>query len=552
MVGEGWRRAISAPQSGCTGFVGNEVFAKCLVKVYILCLAAWMLVSCFAAPSCPPTQPCPVTPSTHYSQPIIFTPLAHEYPFPATVESSTTTPTPLPVFSPTPSSTHIPIPTATQLLPTVSPPVQTVTADHLPLITHDILYISGFQLNRWDHATGKIVTLAGPTFIPGQGIPPGSVIDYSASQDGKWIALSIFVGPAERDYQIILLDSETGHQTPIIEVSDIGAPLELQMSPDGKWLAYILQDKLGNQPITATPTASTIAYFDPPHGGIVEAGKIWAVQIAQPGIPIEIGNCAIKLFPLSIRIPCRSMLWSPDSLSVAWSDGVGLWIVSPKTQARLLVENEISMGNMGNFYEQQAWSPSGNYLLAETRHYEGSDRVVVDVLSGKVAEVENSHLYSMSAAQMAWMLDDRLFVVRPGQYDSNVLAMGEIYRFDPKLTYLFKEGSIIIPAQESLPLAPIQIDESHLGFLEINTDFANDQDRGVYFFDMTHFQLSKVISIMPLMVQDARLNILWAPDGSSVLITGDGYYLALTDGSVLFDLSPVFGTAWKFTWVEEP
>ena len=247
--------------------------------------------------------------------------------------------------------------------------------------------------------------------IPRRGIPPGSVIDYSSSRDGKLIAITVFVGPQDRDYKIDLLDPATGSQTPVVDALDNAWSLDLEMSPDGKWLAYILQDKLGTQPATATPSALMIAYNSPPHGGMVQAGKIWAVRTDQPASAIEVGYCAMKMFSDNILIPCRNLLWSSDSKSLAWSDGVGLWVVRPGKPARLVVENEISPGNMGNFYWQQAWSPSGNYLLAESKHYEGSDRVVVDVLSGNIAKVENSHLYSMPAARMTWLMDDRLFVI---------------------------------------------------------------------------------------------------------------------------------------------
>lgn len=485
-------------------------------------------------------------PSSAYPASNVPVPVDQVYPYPAAIIPPE--PTYTPAFTPTPSITPTPFPTPTQLLPTVSPPVQTVVADHLPPITHDLLFISDPYLKRWDHVTSEIVTLAGPISIPVRGIPPGSVIDYSSSRDGKRIAITVFVGPQDRDYKIYLLDPATGSQIPVLDVLDSARPLDLKMSPDGKWLAYILQDKLGMQPATATPSTLTIAYTSPPRGGIVEAGKIWAVQTDQPGTAIEVGYCAIKIYLPNIRIPCHDLLWSPDSKSIAWSDGVGLWVANPGTLARLVIENEPWGKSMGNYYWQQAWSPSSNYILARASHFEGDDRVVIDILSGQATVLPNSFEYSVPAAQITWLQDERLFVVRPGLETMNLVATGESWRFNPHTSSLFLEGSFLIPVKASYPLSPFQIDETHLGFVMVNPDFANHQERGIYIFDIPRFRLEKVTGIMP----HARINASWVPDGSAVLITGEGAYLAPTDGSALYELNAVLKYAWHFTWLESP
>jgi len=144
-------------------------------------------------------------------------------------------PTITPGPSPTPSPSQTPLPTETATaLPTIVPPIQTVTADHLPTLEHDLLFLNEGRLMHWDHITSHIETLVGPE-TTGEQSMVGVITKFMISDNGQIVALEQMTGSSGSAYQIQLLDLNTRRAMSLYQGISSGlGVLGMAFSPDGE------------------------------------------------------------------------------------------------------------------------------------------------------------------------------------------------------------------------------------------------------------------------------------------------------------------------------
>lgn len=197
-------------------------------------------------------------------------------------------------------------------------------SDHLPQLTRDLLFLDNSKLMRWNHATGQLEILVGPETFDnfqavrniafasiGPGLVLGSVLSFSVSEDGQKIAV-VVADTAPDKYNLMLFDLPTHHLTFVYQGTSQGLGLlDMAISPDGQWLAYIPQDLAPPVIPTDTPVATSTPYpmnlsqdlrpregqdhvglvARPLSGGGPRSGVIYAVRIDAPDERIEVGHC---------------------------------------------------------------------------------------------------------------------------------------------------------------------------------------------------------------------------------------------------------------------
>lgn len=493
-----------------------------------------------------------------YPPPATATPLS--YPRPTSVPVPASPPaTSLPTSTPLPTRTPWPAPTPIAL-PTIVPPIQPATADHLPRVTHDLLFLGQGTLMRWNHATGQIETLVGPeevsrapsvrkvAFAGGPPSPSGTVTSFSVSADGRKVALGRVKDAAS--YELAVLDTDT-HQ--IRSLAEVTGLLGMSISPDGRWVAYVEQ---GSRP-TATGTAGLAAPRARPRvGGGSRYGMIYAVATDAPNQRIEVGFCAEERMQETMH-GCKGFLWSPNSQMIVWSDGRGVWLAElGGAGARKLASNTIVMPREeGGFYYPQAWSPAGHYLLLIIGYWEGSSYGVLDTQASRVGKLPNTFWYVGPSPHAIWMNDGRLLITRPAQYGGNRPPSIEIRHIDPTHEALsVSDEWVPIPVGwGDVPIAPMQLENGSLAFGLVNTSNTDYQARGLYAVGLNDRVPHKLNGLPPAGTVFS-MEIVWAPDGSGAIVQDQamGWLLYVpADDRVLYDLHPALGD-WTccFTWIK--
>jgi hypothetical protein len=481
--------------------------------------------------------------------------------------------TPPPTVTPLPTS--IPLPTLKPTsLPTIIPPIQSVTADHLPQISHDLLFLNNGRLTLWDHLTGQIEILVGPetastpsiqpvAFMTGPGSPYGSVNGFSVSNDGTKIALSRVV--AFTNYEIAFFDLGTRQLTSVYQGGSQGDDLlGMSISPDGQWIAYIPQDLSSSQD-HRRPLGLAAPALYPSAGGGIRSGTIYAVRTDQLGEPIPVGVCGSGSAQDYSR-DCVGMLWSPDSGSIAWSDGRGIWLAQLGHVAKQLITSTLAMpNNQGQgVYTARSWSPSGRYILMTVSHYEGGTIAVLDAETANLAALPNSFEYSYPGPKVSWINQDQLFVLRPGQGMGGVDPSAETWQVNNVVTLtLVRDRSAIVPVgPESILDEPTQLSNGRLAFAVLNTSNSNYLGRGLYVSDEHDLAAHKINGLPPMKAandegQIFNVDISWSPDGVGAIIydwdSGQVLYVR-ANGNDLYDLQSVmdeniYGTC-CFVWIK--
>lgn len=520
-----------------------------------------MLAACILS-GCQPISTSTIIPS--YSEPV------NTRAFPTAAKPSETSPlTPTAVPSITSTPLFTPHPKAPTFTPRVSPTpfiypfFQTPPPDHLPEISENLLFVSSQNtLKRWNHLTGQVEVLIGPD-AEFQENSAFNVIDYSPSLHSSLIAAWVLPADSPKTSQVTLLDLSTQQQFTVAQIP-LPWPVKIALSPDGKWLAYIRPDYPLNPQGWSTP--GYLSSFRSPLPGGSYTGKVWIIPTRQPEQAREIGSCTSERFNPNIVIDCRGILWSPDSQALAWSDGRGLWIFRHGETPRLLVENGYHPGGngMGDFYVQISWSPSGDHLLVRSGHYEGSDRFFVDVASSVKAAIPGSHEYIMDPAQIIWLEDDRLFIVRPAER-RNILAQpelpvrSEIWYYDPLTASVIKEMGLDVsfpetaePPPYAYPYAPAQISAHQFAWAMLNNDPKDTLIRGIYVFDLDRQEISRRVDLPPISQQSASM-LEWASDGSTAILSMKDHLILIDiSNSRLYELLPILEAATNFTWMPDP
>jgi hypothetical protein len=477
-----------------------------------------------------------------------------------------------PNLTATPQPTWTPSPTFTPtLLPTIVPPIHTPVAGQLPRMTYDLLFLGKYSLMRWNHRTGQIETLVAPdiqgernwgrnqkvAWMAGPGSPDGSVSSFSVSADGQKIALRRISGSTASE--IDLFEMSTRQTTPLVQAP--GQDLvHVSISPDGQWVAYIQVGSFPSVPTILTPPGGyrTGLALSPaiPVGGGTSAGMIYAVRTDAPDRRIEVGYCAEERTE-EHWWECSGFVWSPDSRSIAWNDGRGVWVAELGQPARQLVSNSIGMppSSGGGVYQAHAWSPLGRYLLARVGHWEGSSQGVIDTQTGNLARIPDTFELPFPGPRVAWMQDGRLFILRPADPRTGSELSAEIWRVDGDHEPMLNREIEFLPGigLGNYGVAPTQLMDGRLAFGVVNGSPTNYRDRGLYFVDLNELVPRKVNGLPPVEERGdmgwstiGMVNVYWSPDGSGAIFEDLGFdptnrplLYVPTDGSPLIDLRPV-------------
>lgn len=465
----------------------------------------------------------------------------------ATVSLPTVTPSPIP--SPTP--TIVPIST-----PTSVPPIRPVTAEQLPFISHDLLFINESGLVRWNYITSQLEVLV----ASGPWASYGGIQSFSVSFDGQRVVLE---GRKTVDeYEVALLDLENGQLASLMLSELPGQFRGLSIFPDGAWVAYIVPGALPSG--TAQHHLRLASHQARLIAGGYNYGLIYAVRTDAPDHRIEVGFCSEERSQREWRT-CMGFRWSPDSRAILWSDARGVWLAELGQDAKLLVPHTIGISptQASSTVELRTWSPLGRYLLVGIGHSGGWNWGVIDTEIGRAVELPDMLEGSRWGPQVTWMKDGRLFAVRPGDMRSGASPSGQIWRLESAGDFglILEKAFLIDVAAENYPMAPTQLKDDLLAFALLNASTTNHEERGLYFVDLDELVPYKVNGL-PLAgriqdpVEDVDKNdfgvkINWAPDASGAIFQ-DQYQATVlyvpTDGSVLYDLRPVLG-GWSCCYV---
>jgi hypothetical protein len=446
-------------------------------------------------------------------------------------------------------------------MPTIVPPIQTTTANRLPKISHDLLFIRDAKLMLWNHTTNELEVLVGPEKSGLQGNVPiafaagpppvGGVRSFSVSADGQKVAFVRWAN-ANSQFEIALLDMNTRQITllvPPVEQDMLG----MSFSPNGKWVAYI---PMGSLPTSGRGAGLAAPSVHPTTGGAYY-GVINVVQTDAPDKRIEVGFCS-QTFTSEYTWNCNGFLWSPDSRAIAWSDARGMWVSELGQPARQIVTSTLAMPNEQGrgVVRHQAWSPLGRYVLVWISHYEGSTQGIVDTQTGHLEVLPGSFEYPFPGPRAAWMQNGQLFVVRPGNEFNHSAPSGEIWHMNPKDSTLIRDTVFPIMAvgPDNSPQGLAQLADGQLAFAFLNTSPTDYVGRGLYVVSLSDLLPRKVNGLPPTTAgPSSNEQIVWAPSGTGALVQDQNSNALLyvpADGSPLYDLNPVIGGAFGFTWIK--
>ncbi len=542
--------------SGNCGEIAIRVMHACR-EMSIAAILLMFISACESVPA--PT-------TTALPPPTIPAPTETYRPLPTPTGTATATPTRAPVPPAVtvvpPSPTPLPTLTSTPVA-TVVPPVRPAAIDHLPAITHDLLFIGAETLQRWDHVTNRIETLA------------VSVNSFSVDADGRRLELRRSL--SEDEEEIAWLDLRTRQLTPLARVpstqSESYYPAKLSaISPDGQWVAYLAR---GSRPsIDGTPLPTAVPIRMKRYDSTAVNGMIYAVRLDSPEQRLEVGYAATER-TLFEAWGYGGLLWSPDSRAVMWTDYRGVWLAEPGKTGRMVIPHNTGLGFGFHVWHPLSWSPSGRYIDAVVGHYEGAQLGVLDTHTGSGVEVPDTHIYH-SFASASWLQDDRLFVVTDNQYHDPATIdppTVDVWRMaaTPHLTLTREIHFRVSQATENRTVAPAQLINGQLVFALSNESLTNYRERGLYSVNLKLRRARKFTGIPPppLSQYHAPPQIFWSPDGAGAIILNlsatdrvldaNGSWrifthtlYAATDGSPLYDLEPVVGDdVCCFTWLPD-
>lgn len=430
-----------------------------------------------------------------------------------TIESSQT---PVPTLRPT----LTPDPTATQGAtlpppPTAFPSVQTASIDNQPFLTHHLLFSDESTLKIWDRDSGLIENFP---IVEGANDLFGKIQSYSISEDASTLGF-IQVGKSG-NLELVLFNLLVNDVRWILPLKSQEI-LNLSISPDGRWIAYIDPDNL-----------------------IV-------VPSEMPELAAAISDCGSD---------CSGIMWAKDSQSFVWGDRNGLWGAEPElgepTIPEMILEPyfvSLSAGGEKVFgiYFPISWSPSDRYLILSKGDFKESPRVVFDIQSGRVEEIPGPFLYVDIDLSLTWLENDVLLIARAsllGQDNRNTSI--EILRIDSDSETMFvRENAIEVGSNPAdVPFAPIQMGDGRIFFAMLNFSSPNYiVTNGIYLLDPISGVSQKLNDLPFGRVQ----GVTWVPDGSAMLMfTERKAYFVPADGSQVFDVRFFLGPmACCFYWL---
>jgi hypothetical protein len=514
-----------------------------LVRILIgICLCAYSLAAC--SHQARPTSTIKPTPTVllTVAPTINFTNSPH--PSTASLAMSIPSPTPkpseTPSYTPTPSAILLPSATHTQTVTQSETPVVLVYIaglENLPVLTHDLQFIRGNRVMVWNHVTGQIEVK-----LDMNQWRDGVVEPKLTNRDHKIIRIS-GAGQSESNYgsgsvDIELIDTITG-EIQLLEhfelVSGKNMVGDFSVSPMLNWITYKTGDlSQGSE--------------SPPDKMVLHA------------INLESPYQKIKVSDYFYTRSAVSSIWSPYEGIFLWEDARGIWISDLSQQStHLLIAQEAGTG--GSVSPLSTWSPSGRFLLTDVLGaIEGSSMAVLDIQTGRVADIIDTFEYAVPGATPGWITDDQLFVVYPGDwFEGKHPLMGRIWSLNT-------EGELKLSLEVEFPIenidvrfipyAPTQLGDGRLAFAidanassEMPTIPENRWDSGLYTVSFEDLKPQRV-NVLP---KGGTQIINWLPDGSGALVrnwTNGSYIYVPFDGSPLWDLTHLLGEeACCFEWL---
>lgn len=431
----------------------------------------------------------------------------------------------------TPQATDTPIPSPT--VTRAHEGVQQVTPGALPAIGYDLLFIEGNSLQVWRGESGLIETVASPVLAYEVAMGGGSVLILrSATDSAAW--------------ELALIDLSNG-QEQLLATGEQDL-VDFALAPDGMRVAYVM----GQQ----APQGSELR----------PAETIYVLETAASATPIAAGACDTivdigeRRFPY--YLPCGPLVWTPDSQSILWGDGTGVWRSAPDSDPLLLAPNEIFEDDAPRLFQPtEAWSRDARYLLLAAHRGEGSKLVVYDTETQQVVEVPNSVSGSGEVAHWMWTADGRLFTVRHREWLSDETeAAAELWHLTGQDLDL--GAATALPGGEAgYPAAPAQFEDGRFGFV-LNGNVP-PQAHGLYVLPSLAEPPQMVARLPQAEGSSAPYgqSVFWAPDGSGAIViqVDPGteailyvLYVSAADGA-LYELRPVLGqNPHSFSWLPAP
>ncbi len=511
----------------------------------VVCSLVWMIalllvVACESATNTPMAAEIP---TARVSPHATLTMTSAPYPPPLATSKPFT---PLPTASPTTA----PEPTPTTV---ISPPINPPTSEQLQRLNHDFLFLSNHNLLRWNHMTHRIESLA------------SAVKTYSVDAAGQRIALMRAISADETDVAWMDLRSPQVKSVAQMTRNDIPPetdrpdPKLLDISPDGKWIAYA--NPIALPTISSGQTTSTTL-----------TSTVYAVQLDPPYQHSTFGYCTagrtgFTMSTMGEGAGCLELLWSRDSRAIAWADFWGLWFAMPKQPAYLLTSHRY--GKAVGIWHPVEWSDGSRYLLGEVRKYEWREWSIASPTLNQVVEVPAPAGIGSNGSAV-WMTDDRLFVLAYERLGDKPSFSAHLWRVNASQNLtLTQELSFTFNFNDNaFPTALNQLTTDRLALVVLGSGRGIESERGIYTIELAQRKLRKLTGLPPLPPSGGQTEIFWATNGTAAIVrgldTGDplnstpnfsarksSTLYVPTDGSPQIDLTPIVGyDACCFIWLQ--
>lgn len=459
-----------------------------------------------------------------------------------------------PQTTPVPNTEFVPLKSAptdvfnitpTYTNPTSGDDLEEIPPDR-PALPADLIYINGGRLMRWDHQKKIAIDLmegldttigAGDSqLIQARGLRVDKFVMDSLQQR---IALSISTGIVANGvelYDLAIYDFDENKLIRLVEQTH--RIMQLQISDDGRWVAYIPESQYPKLQIISADSAKNI---------------ILTSDCARSG-----GDQSAWL------------AWAKDSRKITWTDQNGLWQYEIGGDAPdLVLSNQIELTDQSGQlmqirvnYTDLSWSPHGRYLTAKLQLV-NSDvywLTLIDTRLKQFIEIPDTYqtIEKSPARRIAWLSDGRLMVVIPDEptHSSphiniyNILPASENYLvFDQRVDLtspVLRDRGALTSANSSLSIQDVQpINDRWVSFVSSIPGMASQPH--LFLLDLK-YQMVYQLGETP---QDIH-KIIWSANSKGVLILGSyGSILYQSrDGSQFQDLLPIVGDAQtQITWL---
>ena len=359
-----------------------------------------------------------------------------------------------------------------------------------------------------------------------------NVSAYSASASGDRIAVLRSRGitaNATELYDLQMLDLV--QQSAVTLLAESPRLYQIHTSPDGQWVAYTTQET---------------------------GGSIYILRAEEGSQPVKVSTCSDE----DAMICTGELSWAPDSQNLAWSDGGGIWLSPipqpglPAPDPNVVVPTTITVEDPGGqlspitvTYQDLRWSPFGRYLLAQVSVKTSTVKWLglVDTLKGRIVEAPGTFGEEKISARLEWRPDGTLLGTFPGKPGPPYLQIWQILPTRENLlgagpSYTFPDW--LLEGKQWQLIGVADTSERFISFALIQ-QFG---EAGKLVQLDLRFGVFEVTGEIP----GNTTSVLWAPDGSGVLVQSkDGEVVFLPGGGRQpISLLPVLGLeAHSFSWL---